>query len=106
LPVLYRAADIFVNPTFTEGFPRVILEAMAAGLPIVTTDAGGTSEILGPLQQQFVIPRESSEGFAQSVAVLMDRPMLQNALSEENRVTVHRFDTGRVAEMYERELFG
>jgi glycosyltransferase involved in cell wall biosynthesis len=106
LPALYRAADVFVHPTYAEGFPRVILEAMAAGLPVVTTDAGGTAEILGSRQQQFVIPREDSVGFAQAVAALMNDASLQCALAAENREAVRRFDTIAVAEMYDRELFG
>jgi glycosyltransferase involved in cell wall biosynthesis len=106
LPALYRAADIFVNPTYAEGFPRVILEAMAAGLPVVTTDAGGTAEILGSRQQQFVIAREDSIRFAQAVAALMNDASLQRALAAENREAVRKFDTVAVAEMYDRELFG
>jgi glycosyltransferase involved in cell wall biosynthesis len=103
---LYLAADVFVNPSYVEGFPRVILEAMAAGLPIVTTDAGGTADILGPLQQHFVIPRDDPARFATSVSILMDDSALQRALAEENCRAVHRFDTGTVAEMYRKELFG
>ena len=47
----YQAADIFINPTFSEGFPRVLLEAMACGLPLITTDAGGIKDILGENQK-------------------------------------------------------
>lgn len=106
LPALYRTADLFVHPTYAEGFPRVILEALAAGLPLVTTDAGGTSELLGPLQQQFVISREDPAGFAAAVARLLENPQLQRELAAENEVTVRRFDTPVIAAMYQRELFG
>lgn len=40
-------SNIFINPTYTEGFPRVLIEAMASGLPTVTTNAGGTNDIVG-----------------------------------------------------------
>ncbi len=106
LPVLYRTADLFVHPSYTEGFPRVILEALAAGLPLVTTDAGGTSELLGPLQQQFVISRDDPTGFATAVTRLLENPQLQRELAAENEKTVRRFDTPVVAAMYQRVLFG
>ncbi len=51
----YQISDMFINPTFTEGFPRVVLEAMACGLPIVTTNAGGVCNLLGDLQKEFVV---------------------------------------------------
>jgi glycosyltransferase involved in cell wall biosynthesis len=47
LPELYGAADCFLTPSYEEGFPRVLLEAMATALPIVTTDAGGSVDVVG-----------------------------------------------------------
>ncbi|MGH3388475.1 MAG: glycosyltransferase family 4 protein [Actinomadura sp.] len=47
LPELYGAADCFLTPSHEEGFPRVLLEAMATALPVVTTDAGGSRDVIG-----------------------------------------------------------
>ena len=106
LPALYAAADLFVHPSYAEGFPRVILEALAAGLPIVTTDAGGTAQLLGPLQQQFVTSRDDPMKFADSVMKLLESGELRQALTAENAATVRKFDTPVVAAMYQRALFG
>ncbi|MGU3540208.1 glycosyltransferase family 4 protein [Methylobacterium sp. A54F] len=46
VPDLYRAADVFVSPTYAEGFSNTILEAMAAGLAVVSTHAVGVSDCL------------------------------------------------------------
>ena len=60
----YQASDLFVNPTFTEGFPRVLLEAMASGLPIVTTNAGGIKDILGSRQKEYMVDVLDRDGFS------------------------------------------
>lgn len=102
---LYGIADIFLHPTYNEGFPRVILEAMAAGLPIVSTDAGGTRELLGERQVGLIVPRDAPQAFADCLAALITDPPLRQQLAEENRQQVERFSTDRVAEMYEKILF-
>jgi glycosyltransferase involved in cell wall biosynthesis len=102
---LYWTADIFVQASYNEGFPRVLLEAMAAGLPIVTTDAGGTSDILGPAQRAFVVQRDARDVLARKLAELLDDPAQRAELSVENLLTVERFATPRIAEMYDRVLF-
>jgi glycosyltransferase involved in cell wall biosynthesis len=48
--------DLFVLPSFTEGMPNVILEAFAASVPVVATDAGGTSELVEDGRTGFLVP--------------------------------------------------
>lgn len=100
----YAAADVFVQPTHAEGFPRVLLEAMAAGLPIVTTDAGGSGQLLGPLQQEFVTDRDRPEDFGAALASMLSRGSWAD-LVEENLAQVERFATPVIAAMYREVLF-
>jgi glycosyltransferase involved in cell wall biosynthesis len=102
---LYAAADLFLHPTYNEGFPRVVIEAMAAGLPIVTTDAGGTLDIVGPEQVAFVTARDDPGAFVARLDTLARDDGLRARVAAENREHVQRFDTPRVAAMYEEVLF-
>ena len=102
---LYASADIFVHPTYTEGFPRVLIEAMAAGLPIVSTDAGGTKELMGNLQAQYIVSKDQPGEFTTKALELFNHPEQWQALSQENKTVVKRFSTPTVADMYIKELF-
>jgi glycosyltransferase involved in cell wall biosynthesis len=105
IPALYSVADMFVHPTYTEGFPRVLIEAMAAGLPIVTTDAGGTGQLLGPKQMEFVVNKNAPDEFALKTIDLIARSELWQSLALENKSLVQRFSTPAVAQMYMKALF-
>lgn len=100
----YSIADVFINPSYTEGFPRVIIEAMAHGLPIVTTDAGGTGDILPEEQDPFIVPNHDFEGFSESLECLL---LMQGYkfLGKHNREFVKKFDTKSVATQYFKEIF-
>jgi glycosyltransferase involved in cell wall biosynthesis len=100
----YSRADIFIMPSYREGFPRVIIEAMAMGLPIVTTDAGGTRDLLGPQQREFVAPRDDAAAFAGKLRLLANDGGKRLELSHENRREVLRFSTEAVARMYDEAL--
>jgi len=52
----FAAADVYMVPSTEEGFPRTLLEAMAAGCPFVTTDVGGVPDILSPRQVECMAP--------------------------------------------------
>jgi len=104
LGAFYGRATIFIMPSYREGFPRVILEAMAHGLPIVATDAGGTRDILGPAQQDYIADREKPEEFAEAVERLLSCVEDRRRLAGENLITVRRFSTPAVARMYDRAL--
>lgn len=100
----YASATLFVMPSYREGFPRVILEAMARGLPIVATDAGGTRDLVGPSQERFIIDRGQPEALAAAAVSLLAHPDLRATLSAENLEQVKRFSTPAVAAMYDRTL--
>lgn len=105
IPELYAAADIFIHPTYTEGFPRALIEAMAAGLPIVSTDAGGVRELLGDAQLEYVVDKAAPHLFADKVLQLMHEENTWSRLGTENRIEVGRFSTPEVAKMYMRTIF-
>ena len=100
----YSVADIFINPTMAEGFPRVIIEAMAVGLPVVTTDAGGIKDIMPAIQQEYIVDKKDREAFA---AKMVELAQLKNKtdLGRENRNHVIRFSTENVASMYKNTIF-
>lgn len=102
----YQAADIFINPTYEEGFPRILLEAMASGLPIVTTDAGGIKDILGSEQLKFMVNKDDRDLFVDKLIELARNPNLQEKLSKENLARVQRYSTPNVAKMYVERIFG
>lgn len=56
LPVPLSAADVFVLPTRNEGWANVFLEAMACGLPVVTTDVGGNAEVVNTPELGTIVP--------------------------------------------------
>ncbi|MES2917850.1 MAG: glycosyltransferase family 4 protein [Pseudomonadota bacterium] len=102
---LYAVADVFVHPTYTEGFPRVLIEAMASGLPIVSTDAGGARELVGHRQSGFLTSKSDPQAFARVAADLIRDRAEWPLLSTENRQHVERFSTPNVAAMYLRSIF-
>lgn len=101
----YKAADIFVNPSYTEGFPRVVIEAMACGLPVVATNAGGTIDIFGEQQRKYIVERTKIEEFREAlIEIIYDNDKLAK-LSRENLKRVKRFSTESVSDMYIQEIF-
>ena len=102
---LYAVADIFLHPTYNEGFPRVVIEAMAAGLPIVSTDAGGTRELMGEAQANLIVSRDDPSAFARCLEKMISDAALRQQLSDENRKHVERYSTENIAAMYDEVLF-
>jgi len=72
----YAAADFFVAPTLYDPFPNAVLEALACGLPVITTDACGAAELIEGDVDGWVVPSGDVEALAvaMGVAVACDRP--------------------------------
>ena len=100
----YLDAVAFVLPTYSEGFPTVISEAMDAGLPIVTTRCRGMADRLAEgVNCLFVLPRDP-HGLAAAVRRLLRDPDLREAMGEANRRQVEAFAPDVVVRDYLRAL--
>lgn len=81
MPDMYAAADVFLLPTLYDPFANVTLEAMAAGLPVVTTAHNGASEIMTSGQEGFVLERaDNIRGMEAHLRQLQD-PLVRTTMS-------------------------
>lgn len=71
-PQLLPGLDLLVNPSHREEMPNVVLEAMAAGVPVLATAVGGVAEIAGPQQSVRLIPAGRPEQMAEALQPLLD----------------------------------
>jgi 1,2-diacylglycerol 3-alpha-glucosyltransferase len=82
LPDCYSAADIFVFASRTETQGLVLLEAMALGLPVVSTAVMGTRDVVGP-ERGALVPPDDEKEFAAAMTRLLTDPVLRQRLSAE-----------------------
>ncbi len=61
MPHVYAAADVFLLPTLYDPFANVTLEALAAGLPVITSAQNGASEIIENEKNGFILPRADDD---------------------------------------------
>jgi glycosyltransferase involved in cell wall biosynthesis len=97
----YATADVFVLPSHSEGSPNVLLEAMAANLPIVATAVGGVPEMVENNESALLVPPGDASSIAAAITcVLTDRELAQRLT--RNAVTL--VDTRYTPENYFRSL--
>lgn len=75
------SADVFVFPTKAEGLPRGVLEAMAIGMPVLSSPVGGIPEIL---DEECLFDPTDAEGYAKELCRFIDNPSIMESLSEKN----------------------
>jgi len=111
MPEVFRSAGIAVLPSsYREGIPKVLIEAAASGLPIITTDTPGCREIVKDGENGILIPPADPEALAQAIAKLLTNGELRKEMGRRGRVlAVEGFSIERVVsetmEVY-RELLG
>jgi glycosyltransferase involved in cell wall biosynthesis len=85
------ASTVFVLPSFyREGLPRTILEAMATGRPIVTTDMPGCREPVIPHVNGLLVPPQDAEALAAALSRFIDEPGLARRMGKESRRIAER----------------
>jgi len=84
--------DIFINPTNFDNFPVSIVEAMALGLPIVSTDAGGLPYLIKDGEDGLLVCKNDDIVMSQKIALLLQDPKLCKKLSENARKKATTYD--------------
>ena len=104
LPALYRHASVFAYPSFAEGFGMPVLEAMAAGTPVVTSNTTAISEIAGPEGAILVNPADVEEIAAALDTALSDQ-MLRTRLIAAGRERAQSFTWEKAAKIVRQHYF-
>ncbi len=108
LPLWYNAARLFVYPSLYEGFGLPVLEAMACGTPVITSDAASLPEVAG--KAATLVPPHDVARFAQEMQRVLDDPSQHSAMRAAGLIQASRFRWSTMAdqtvETYERALEG
>lgn len=100
---LLPAADMFLLTSTSEGIPLTVIEAMAAGLPIVATKVGGVGEVVEDNSTGLLASSGDDAGLAQHIIRLAQDPNLRSAMGIAGAARARRFfDEQRMCEEYDR----
>ena len=89
-PELLAGADVFVLASDSEGLPMSVLEAMAAGLPVVASAVGGVPELVRDGETGALVPPRDSAALARALAPIVGDPELRDRLGDAGRRRVER----------------
>ena len=102
IPEIMKSIDALVLPSLWEGFGIVLIEAMAAGKPVITTQVSNMPEIVTHEQEGFLVPINDSDALQKNIAKLIDDPELQERMGKNGRETVNqRFTIDRMIDEIE-----
>ena len=105
LAQMYHALDIYVSPSRDEGGPAGVLEAMASGVPVVSTRSGMAPDLLADGRNGLLVDVDDAAGLADAVAQLVERADLRSEFAALAQQTIAAYDWPLVAARYARDLY-
>lgn len=104
MPQLYREHDIFVFPSLMEGLPSVLLEAMASGMPAITTETCGMVDVVQDGWNGLLVPPANAEALEKAILRLCRCPELRQQLGTAAQESVRRHKWADSAKKLDRTL--
>lgn len=93
-------SNVYVLPSYREGTPRTVLEAMAMGRPVITTDAPGCRETVVDGDNGFLVPVQAVDELASAMVQFIEEPQLAARMGERSRlIAEEKYDVHKVNEM-------
>lgn len=92
----YRKADVAINPSLVDNMPNSVLEALASGVPVVSTNVGGVPFIVCDGKTALLVPPESPEAMAEAILQLMDDSALSEKLVDNGLEEVKKYTWSQV----------
>jgi phenylacetate-CoA ligase len=102
MPAWYAAADIFVNSSVVDNQPVSILEAFAAGLPVVSTGTGDIANLVSDGETGLLVPAEDPAAMAKAVVALLEDPERARAMARRALRRLEPFQWSLVRHLWAR----
>lgn len=97
-----KNSDVFAFPSIREGLSLALMEAMAAGLPIIASDIRGNSDLIVEDKGGFLVQARNVEGYAHALNYLYHNQILKNSMGEFNKQKIVEFDLENIIEKMSR----
>jgi glycosyltransferase involved in cell wall biosynthesis len=101
IPLYLSASDLFVHPSTSEGFPNVVLEAMASGLPVVMSNVVGLNSVFEDGRNCFFVPPKDEKALEEKMLALLRDEALAEEMGTRNLEYAKEFDWSFFAEKLE-----
>jgi glycosyltransferase involved in cell wall biosynthesis len=106
IPEILNATDVFVLSSDWEGNPLSVMEAMAAGKPVISTAVGGVPELIKDGECGLLVPQQAAEALAEAMNFMLENPVARGYMGEASATrAIEHFDLKVMTEAYER-LYG
>ena len=100
MPDYYNTLDIYICASKTEGTPLPLLESMACGIPIISTDVGIARECFGNEQSKYILEQRSKECLKEKIKELYNNREILKVLSQENITRIKNWSWEIIAQKY------
>ncbi len=102
MPDFYNSIDLYVCASKTEGTPLTILESMAMGIPVISTDVGVVREALGPIGKKYILEERTKECLKSKIKEMIENRDDMKKISEENLEKIKNFDWKNICKKYKK----
>jgi glycosyltransferase involved in cell wall biosynthesis len=91
MAAVYRSADVMINPSLVDNMPISVLEALASGIPVVSTNVGGVPYLVEHEKTALLVPAQDPEAMAEAVLSLLNDPLKTKQMTQAGLESVQQY---------------